>query len=239
MQLDAQPYIVRPGDNLSSIAQRQGYRDWSVIYHLRCNAGLRRVRPNPHLIQPGDKVMLPPRPEQIRAVLLQRPAKLQALESESRTMFDGLIRELDSEFAAAERKGQVVDLIKDVADILTSLTSMTIKGFRSLAKSGTEIEGINAELAKEALDMPKDKLGDVTMKVYADMLSGPEAANMRTRTLWVFGAVVVQAWLDIRSPSYWASTWANWQSGMSFSAAVSTRPADIHAEAVRRMSKVR
>jgi hypothetical protein len=239
MNLDAQPYLVRPGDNLSSIAQRHGYRDWLVIYHSRCNDALRRQRPDPNLIRPGDRIMLPPRPDQIRAALQERLARLQSVESESRSLFDSLVRELDAEFEATQRQGEMVDVAAEIANILKTLTSMTIRGFQSLAKSGAELDRINRELAKEALDMPKDKLGEVTMKCYADMLSGPEAETMRTHTLWVFGAVAVQSWLDIHSPSYWASSWANRRSGMSVSAALATRPAELHAAAVARMTAAR
>jgi hypothetical protein len=240
MNLAAETYIVRHGDNLSGIAQQRGYRDWSVIYNSRCNDALRRQRPNPNLIQPGDRVMLPPRPDQIRLALQSRLANLQRLEMESTAMFDGLVRELDGHFKAAEQKGQMVDVAADVINILKSLTSMTIKGFQGLSKSGAELAQINKELAKEAIDMPKDFLGEkVAMQTYANMVSGPQADAMREHTWWAMGGVAVQAWLDINSPSYWASTWVNWKSGMPLSQAVSTKPAEIHAAAVARMKKVR
>lgn len=79
-------YTVQPGDHLSKIAQRHQYPSWRVIYYHPDNAEFRRRRPNPHLIQPGDVLVLPdpPRSKRPPATLLlpwnvARPLQLPTL----------------------------------------------------------------------------------------------------------------------------------------------------------------
>jgi hypothetical protein len=52
-------YIVVSGDYLSKIAKRFGFDDWRTIYNHPDNAAFRAKRPNPNLIYPGDRLMIP------------------------------------------------------------------------------------------------------------------------------------------------------------------------------------
>lgn len=52
-------YTVRPGDYLSKIAHAHGFSDWRVIYDHPENEAFRRLRPDPNLIMPGDRVFIP------------------------------------------------------------------------------------------------------------------------------------------------------------------------------------
>lgn len=52
---------VRQGECLSSIAARYGFADWKAIYEHADNAELRKKRPNPNVIHPGDRVTIPDR----------------------------------------------------------------------------------------------------------------------------------------------------------------------------------
>lgn len=52
-------YIVRSGDYLSKIARDHGIADWHTLYHRSENAEFRRLRPNPNLIYPGDRLFIP------------------------------------------------------------------------------------------------------------------------------------------------------------------------------------
>lgn len=52
-------YIVRSGDYLSKIAAEHGFADWRTIYNDANNAEFRRLRPNPNLIFPGDRLFIP------------------------------------------------------------------------------------------------------------------------------------------------------------------------------------
>lgn len=51
--------MIQPGEYLSLISQRHGLSSWNVIYDHPNNAGFRVLRPDPDLIQPGDRVFVP------------------------------------------------------------------------------------------------------------------------------------------------------------------------------------
>ena len=55
----ATKHTVRVGECMGSIAQRYGFHDYSVVYDHPDNAALKRARPNPNVLQPGDVVVIP------------------------------------------------------------------------------------------------------------------------------------------------------------------------------------
>ena len=54
-------YRVRQGDTIARIAWEKGFADWKAIYQHPANAGLRKKRPNPDIVAPGDEVVIPQR----------------------------------------------------------------------------------------------------------------------------------------------------------------------------------
>lgn len=52
-------HVVKAGENLSQIAQHYGIRYWANIYLAGDNDDLRSKRPNPNIIQPGDRIVIP------------------------------------------------------------------------------------------------------------------------------------------------------------------------------------
>ncbi|WP_395841774.1 LysM peptidoglycan-binding domain-containing protein [Cystobacter fuscus] len=52
-------HIVKKGDSIWSIARTHGFADWHPIYEDPANQALRKLRPNPALIQPGDRIAIP------------------------------------------------------------------------------------------------------------------------------------------------------------------------------------
>jgi hypothetical protein len=53
-------HIVKQGQSPPQIAAYYGFEDWSAIYQHGDNVELRKNRPNPSLIFPGDAVVIPP-----------------------------------------------------------------------------------------------------------------------------------------------------------------------------------
>jgi N-acetylmuramoyl-L-alanine amidase len=54
-------HIVKQGECISSIARRHGFSDWHTIYDDAQNRQLKKKRPNPHMLHPGDEVSIPER----------------------------------------------------------------------------------------------------------------------------------------------------------------------------------
>jgi hypothetical protein len=55
----ATTHTVKVGENLTVIARKYGYIDGLFLYNHSSNTELRKKRPNPNLILPGDKVNIP------------------------------------------------------------------------------------------------------------------------------------------------------------------------------------
>jgi N-acetylmuramoyl-L-alanine amidase len=53
---------------MAKIAARHGYADFAELHGHPANAELRRVRPNPHLLYPGDRVNIPDRVARVKEV---------------------------------------------------------------------------------------------------------------------------------------------------------------------------
>jgi hypothetical protein len=52
-------HVVQQGECLSKIAKRYGFLDYKKVYEHPDNADLRKKRPNPNLLFPGDKIVIP------------------------------------------------------------------------------------------------------------------------------------------------------------------------------------
>lgn len=52
-------HVVRQGECLLSICQSYGFPDWKKVYDDPGNEKLRQKRPDPNLLAPGDKVVIP------------------------------------------------------------------------------------------------------------------------------------------------------------------------------------
>jgi hypothetical protein len=52
-------HVVEPGECLSSIARKYGFVNWRIIWDAPDNADLKKKRPNPDVIYPGDEVAIP------------------------------------------------------------------------------------------------------------------------------------------------------------------------------------
>ncbi len=51
--------VVKPGEHLYQIAEREGFRDAATIWDDGGNAELRRKRKNPAVVNPGDSLIIP------------------------------------------------------------------------------------------------------------------------------------------------------------------------------------
>jgi hypothetical protein len=56
-------HIVKPGEYLASIAKDYKFSRWETIYKHPDNAEFRRRRPNPNVVYPGDRLVIPDKEE--------------------------------------------------------------------------------------------------------------------------------------------------------------------------------
>jgi hypothetical protein len=61
-------HVVQKGECISTIALANGFRDFRAVYDHADNAHLRKKRPDPNLIHPGDEVAIPEREEKAVSV---------------------------------------------------------------------------------------------------------------------------------------------------------------------------
>jgi hypothetical protein len=54
-------HVVRQGECLSGIARQYGFNDYRTVYEHPDNAALKKQRPNPNILHPGDVVAIPSR----------------------------------------------------------------------------------------------------------------------------------------------------------------------------------
>lgn len=70
--IGAGDHVVAPGECMASIADRYGFF-WQTLWDLPENAELRRARKDPNVLQPGDRVFVPPlRPRSCSRAVDQR-----------------------------------------------------------------------------------------------------------------------------------------------------------------------
>lgn len=55
----SETYTVQPGDYMEIIAEKFGFRDYHFIYDHPNNHAFKTLRPNPHILHPGDTVFIP------------------------------------------------------------------------------------------------------------------------------------------------------------------------------------
>ncbi|MEO8126131.1 MAG: peptidoglycan-binding domain-containing protein [Bryobacteraceae bacterium] len=52
-------YTAQPGDYMELIAEKFGFRDYRIIYDHPNNSHIKKFRPNPHILYPGDSIFIP------------------------------------------------------------------------------------------------------------------------------------------------------------------------------------
>ncbi len=55
----SETHIVQAGEYMEMIAEQFGFRDYHIIYDHPNNSHFKTLRPNPHILYPGDSVFIP------------------------------------------------------------------------------------------------------------------------------------------------------------------------------------
>src|SRR5689334_12813428 len=70
-------HTVRAGECFATIARDHGFASHRVLYFHADNAALRKKRPNPNVLHPGDVVVIPDRSEKEIEVPTEKVSRFQ------------------------------------------------------------------------------------------------------------------------------------------------------------------
>jgi hypothetical protein len=215
-------HVVVRGESLSTIAGKYGLSSWKALYDAPCNAELRRTRTNPRLLQPGDRVRIPP---DARQLAQQRLRNLRALKLETEKVFARLQRELEANRARVASVGSNVDTIAMVAGIVVNLGGFIKDASKIVKLSGDEVTKANQALVSTHMKNFYDRTGGMVAQAGVFDVTGDEWE------VWAFGKVLVKSWYDMTSPSYWAGVITKAQTGQT--------PQESFDEAQRHLERTR
>lgn len=139
-------YTVLRGDTLSGIAAKHGISSWKSLYEAPANAAFRRKRPNPNLMHPGDRIVIPP---DALAAAKQRLKTLEAIKHEFEQSHQKPLRQLDADFRDVRKVAMTVDTVATVSSMLANVRRVVAAG-EFLEKAGRMSEhGTMAQRAPE------------------------------------------------------------------------------------------
>jgi hypothetical protein len=229
ISLEPRSHVVRSGETLSSIAAKYGFPDWKAVYYAPCNADLRKHRPGPDKILSGDRVFIPPKPEDVRLVLRERLSNLQRLRFDTDATFQRIEGELDKNYRDFTTKAMAIDY---TGAILIGLTSLVSKGMQAMKLSGAALEKANKEMAKAGLVFAYKPIYDLALKDKIGKVGANEG------TAWAIGKGI-EILADITTPSFWAGVYANYKDGKPLKEVVTRKPEDSLLDVKRQIENQR
>jgi N-acetylmuramoyl-L-alanine amidase len=73
----AEVHTVEQGEYLASIAKDYGFSDWRTIYDHPENADLKKIRPNPDVLFPGDQLFIPDKTQKRESCPTEKKSRFQ------------------------------------------------------------------------------------------------------------------------------------------------------------------
>lgn len=97
-------HVVAAGECVEKIAQRYGVQDWRVMWNDAKNAALKKRRKNPHVLHPGDTLLVAPRVHEIaRATDARHTIEVARAEKrvrvQLRTLGDGVLKDVEYDYS--------------------------------------------------------------------------------------------------------------------------------------------
>lgn len=105
----------------------------------------------------------------------------------------------ESEYRNVKHWAEGVDTAKTMIDIFSSLVGIVRQGQAAIKLSGEALEKANKELARSAIKDAYMPIVEATGKTIGN------SANEKDGDVILFGKLLLKAWDDVNSPSYWAS----------------------------------
>lgn len=226
-------HVIRPGENLSTIAKQYQLPGWHALYFADANKDFRRANPDPDKILPGKQLNIPPNRIQLRQTLQARLARLEQGKRDSQSFFADQEKSLRRDLKEIKDASTTIDAIATVALLINSLAKTTLQAVKIMKLEGEALVAANREFAKEAL---KDRAKNVR-DLAATSVNATKQES--TNVAWLATKSVASAWCDMTSPSFWANTVVNLYDGKSWSDAVNTKPEDVFERSLAQLNSVR
>lgn len=241
---DKKTHKVKKGETLTSIAKIYKHSKWQNIWNAPENKAIVKKRKTPDAIQPGDQLIIPMNAAQAKAHA-QEVADTQRLLSEEVQFQETLNKDIEqlghsikslkkykalndkshkelvvmlsTAMKDAKKWGSTVDAIAVIANLINSLTKLTMKAHKAAKVTGEALEKLNKEMSKDALDMAYSpiakELKRAASKHVSDTENGYNIAIASVGIIW-------KSYDKMTSPSFWAWTAIRLKEGDSWSDAV-------------------
>ncbi|MBN1960739.1 MAG: peptidoglycan-binding protein [Deltaproteobacteria bacterium] len=147
-------YIVKQGDYLAKIAQKNGYHNWRTIYNHKDNTSFRQKRPNPNILLAGDKLILP-----------DKILKEVSCQTEKRHTFRLKTEKIKLKIVLKDMAGKGISYKKYLLETSTKTYERTQAEDLFLARKG---------IVEETLSLEEDNL---KLKVWLDEMESDEQNN--------------------------------------------------------------
>jgi LysM domain len=150
-------YVVKKGNTLSKIAKQYDFSDWKDIWNDKLNRELVSTRKKPELIQPGDKIVIPPNPkveaelERLQLVL----ERLRKVREECEKGYDDLEEDLEKQYEDLQSFGEKLDFVGTVATAFVG-AAFAVKDLVKGAVKVAVKEAVKEAGKKAAVDLALD-----------------------------------------------------------------------------------
>ncbi len=239
-----QIHKVKKGEKLIGIAKKYKHKNWKTIWNAPENKKLVSKRKKPEQIQPGDVLIIPFNQAEMTDITQEITywqqnldadghlvnsfdkrikesrntiAKLTKTAALSDQLHKSIVVELQKTAKGAKKWGTTVDAIATVAQLMINLGKLVKTGKRAMKLSGDELEKINKQLAKDALNMAYDPIAKEARKAGAKHVQNEKSGY--SLALVSLG-ILSDSFDKMTSPSFWAWTVVRLKEGDSWSDAV-------------------
>jgi hypothetical protein len=94
-------HTVEQGDCLANVAQQYGFADWRTIYDHDLNGDLRNARPDPNVLLPGDRLVIPDKRDRTETGQTAMVHTYRVMRKETRLRV--VVRDIDGSLLSGKR----------------------------------------------------------------------------------------------------------------------------------------
>jgi N-acetylmuramoyl-L-alanine amidase len=133
-------HVVRPGECLTVIARQYGFLDYRTVYEHPDNQDLRKKRPDPNILFPGDVVAIPQRKEKsvsvstgqshrFRVLVPKKELQLKLLDDEGKPIAnEPYVLEVDGEPPLEGKQTDGEGVLKERVPLSRGGATLTLRG---------------------------------------------------------------------------------------------------------------